>query len=90
MVGSLPFQVVFHPNDMVTSEALVGVKSVDSGVVVRCQVGESTCTWSVEYFIAQSHIYPCFTGKLSTLTHFPFKPGCEDYSFLDQAVENFE
>ena len=29
-------------------------------------------------------------GKASTLTHFPFKPVCEDYSFLYQAVEDFE
>ena len=29
-------------------------------------------------------------GKVSTLTHFPLKPGCEDYAFLDQAVEDFE
>ena len=29
-------------------------------------------------------------GKVSTLTHFQLKPGCENYSFLDQAVEDFE
>ena len=29
-------------------------------------------------------------GKVSTLTHFPFEPGCEDYSFLDQPVEDLE
>ena len=27
---------------------------------------------------------------VSTLTHFPLEPGCADYSFLDQAVKNFE
>ena len=27
---------------------------------------------------------------MSTLTHFPLEPDCEDYSFLDQAVEDFE
>ena len=29
-------------------------------------------------------------GKVSSLTHFPLGPGCEDYSFLDQAVADFE
>ena len=36
-----------------------------------------------------SHIYPRFTGKVSSLTHFPLEPDCEDYSFLDQAVADF-
>ena len=29
-------------------------------------------------------------GKVSSLTNFPHEPGCEDYSFLDQAVADFE
>ena len=29
-------------------------------------------------------------GKVSTLTHFPLVPGCEDYSFLDRAAKDFE
>ena len=29
-------------------------------------------------------------GTVSSLNHFPLEPGCEDYSFLDQAVANFE
>ena len=29
-------------------------------------------------------------GKMSALSHFTLVPGCEDYSFLDQAVEDFE
>ena len=29
-------------------------------------------------------------GKLSTLTDFLLKPGCEDYSFVDQATADFE
>ena len=37
-----------------------------------------------------SNIYPGFTGKVSSLTHFPMEPGCEDYSFLDQAMADFE
>ena len=36
------------------------------------------------------HIHPVFTGKVSSLTHFPLEPGCEDYSFLDQAVAYFD
>ena len=49
-----------------------------------------THTWSAEQIVAHSHIYPRFTGKMSSLTHFPLKPGCEDYAFLDQAVADFE
>ena len=48
------------------------------------------CTWSAEQFVAHSHIYPGFMGKVSSLTHFPLEPGCEDFSFLDQAVADFE
>ena len=51
---------------------------------------EFTCTWSAEQFVAHSHIYPGFTGRVSSLTHFPLEPGCEDYSFLDLAVNDFE
>ena len=29
-------------------------------------------------------------GKVYALTHFSLEPGCEDYCFLDQAVEDFE
>ena len=36
------------------------------------------------------HICPGFIGKVSSLTDFPMEPGCEDYSFLDQAVADFE
>ena len=43
-----------------------------------------------QWFVAQSHIYSEFTGKVSSLIHFPLEPGCEDYSFLDQAVAGFE
>ena len=41
-------------------------------------------------FVAYSNIYPEFTGNVSSLTHIPVEPGCEDYSFLDQAVADFE
>ena len=70
------------PSDnIVHSASMIGVKPVDSGVVIGYQVDEFTCTLSVELFVAHSHIYPGFTGKVSSLTHFPLEPGCEDYSF---------
>ena len=68
----------------------MGIKPGDSGVVIGYQVDEFTCTWSAEQFVAHSHIYAGFTGKVSSLTHFPLEPGCEDYAFLDQAVADFE
>ena len=77
-------------NDMVNSESVMGVKPADSGVVIGYQVDESTHTWSAEQFVACSHIYPGFTGKVSSLTHFPLELGCDDYSFLDQTVADFE
>ena len=40
--------------------------------------------------MAHSHIYPGFTGKVSSLTHFTLEPGYEDYAFLDQAVADFK
>ena len=49
-----------------------------------------TCTWSAEWFVVHPHIYPGFTGKALSLTHFPLEPGCEDYFFLDQVVADFE
>ena len=66
------------------------LKPGDSGVVIGYQVDEFTRTWSAEQFVACSHINPGFTGKVSSLTHFPLEPGCEDYAFLDQAVVDFE
>ena len=38
----------------------------------------------------QSHINPAIMGKVSTLTNFPLKPGFENYSFLDKAVEDVD
>ena len=77
-------------DDMVDSESVIGVKPGDSSVVIGYQVDEFTHTWSAEQFVAHSHIYPGFAGKVSSLTHFPLEPGCEDYAFLDQAVADFE
>ena len=75
---------------MVNSESAMGIKPGDSGVVIGYQVDEFTDTGLAEWFVAHSHIYPGFTGKVLSLTHFPLEPGCEDYSFLDQAVADFE
>ena len=44
------------------------VKPGDSGVVIEYQVDEFTHTWSAEQFVAHSHIYSGFTGKVSSLT----------------------
>ena len=77
-------------DDAVNSDSVMGIKPGDSGVVIGYQVDEFTCTWSAEQFVAHSHIYPGFTGKVSSLIHFPLEPGCEDYAFLDQAVADFE
>ena len=72
-------------------DSVMGIKPGDSSVVIRYnQVDEFTCTWSVEQFVACPHIYPGFSGKVSSLTHFLLEPGCEDYAFLDQAVADFE
>ena len=58
-------------DDTVDSESVMGIKLGDSSVVIGYQVDEFTCTWSAEHFVACSHIYPRFTGKLSSLTYFP-------------------
>ena len=77
-------------DDAVYPDSVMGIKHGDSGVVIGYQVDEFICTWSAEWFVAHSHIYPGFTGKVSSLTHFPLEQGCEDYAFLDQAVADFE
>ena len=77
-------------DDVVDPASVMAIKPGDSSVVIGYQVDEFTCTWSAEQFVACSHIYPGFTGKVSSLTHFPLEPGCEDYAFLDQAVADFE
>ena len=68
----------------------MGIKPGDSGVVIGYQMDEFTHPQSAEQFVVHSHIYPGFTGKVSSLTHFPLELGCEDYSFLDQALVDFE
>ena len=41
-------------------------------------------------FIAWSHIYSDSIGKVAWLIPFQLKPGCEDYSFLEQICADFE
>ena len=77
-------------DDTVNSESVMGIKPGDSSVVTGYQVDEFTCSWSAEWFVTHSHIYPEFTGNMSSLTHFPLEAGIEDYSFLDQAMADFE
>ena len=77
-------------DDTVNSESVMGITSGDSGVVIGYQVDEFTHTLYVEWFVPHFHIYPRSTDKVSSLTHFPLEPGCEDYAFLDQAVADFE
>ena len=77
-------------DDGVDSNSVMGIKPGDSGVVIGYQVDKFTRTWSAEQFVACSHIYPGFTGKVSSLSHFPLEPGCEDYAFLDLAVTGFK
>ena len=77
-------------DDAVNSDSVLSVKPGDSSVVIGYQIDEFTHTWPAEWFVACSHVYPGFTGKVSSLTHFPLESGCEDYAFLDQAVADFE
>ena len=86
----LLFQVWCHQMMWLILILLWALKPGDSSVVIGYQVDEFTHTWSAEWFVACSHIYLGFTGKVSSLTHFPLGPGCEDYAFLDQAVADFE
>ena len=89
-VEGSPIQGLVPSNVIVNSKSVVGIKPGDSGVVIGYQVDEFTRMWSVEQCVAHFHIYSGFTGKVSSLTHFPLEPRCEDYSFLDQAVADFE
>ena len=82
MVGEgSSFPCLVPSNVTVDSESAVGIKPGDSGMVIGYQVDE---------FLAHSHIYPVFTGKVSSLTSLPLEPECEDYSFLDQAVTDLK
>ena len=69
-----PFPGLVPSDDMVDFEFVMGIKPGDSGVVIGYQVDEVTHTWSAEWFVGHSHIYPMFTGKVSSL--FLSGPGC--------------
>ena len=59
---------------MEDSESVVGMKPGDYCLVIGYLVDEFICTWSTQHFVASSHIYPGFMGKVSSLTHFPLEP----------------
>ena len=73
-VGS-SFPGLVPSDDTVNSESVMGIKPDDSGVVIGCQLDEFTHTWSAETFVAHFHIYSGLTGKISSLTHFPWNQG---------------
>ena len=77
-------------DDVVNSESVMGIIPGDSSVMIGYHVDEFTHTWSAEQFVAYCHIYPGFTGTVSSLTHFPLESGCEGYAFFNQAVADFE
>ena len=51
-------------DDTVNSESAMGIKPDDSGVVIGYHFDDFTHIWSVEQFVAHSHIYPGFTSKV--------------------------
>ena len=57
-------------DDGVNSDSVMGIKPGDSGVVIGYQVDEFTRTWSTEQFVACTHIYPGFTGKVARIMPF--------------------
>ena len=75
---------------MGNSKSVVGIEPGDCSVVIGYQVDDFTHTWLLEHFGAWSHIYPALIGKVSTLSYIQLELGCEDYSFVDQAVADFE
>ena len=64
--GWVSFPGLVPCDDTVDSESMMGVKPGHSGEVIGCQVDEFTCTWSAEWFVAHSHIYP---GSLERWHH---------------------
>ena len=60
--GGVFFSRLFSTSN-VMANSVVGVKPGDSGMVIGYQVDEFTCTWSSEFFIAQSHIYSEFMAR---------------------------
>ena len=91
MVGrgsSLPGFV--PPIDMFDLKSVVDIQPGDFSVVIGYKVDEFTHIWSLEFFVAPSHIYPGFTGKGVTPNHFLLEPGCQECSLFDQRVADFE
>ena len=69
-------------------ESAEGIKFGDSSVVIGHQVDEFTHTLSAVFCCQIIHLP--WVHKQSVNSHVPLEPGCEDYSFLDQAVADFE
>ena len=65
MVGRGLFNVWLH---LMTQLTVLGIQPDGSGLVIWYQGDVFTCTWSEEWFVAHSHIYPGFTNKVSPLT----------------------
>ena len=88
--GSSSLPGLVPSSDTGNSESLVGITPSDSDAMITYQVDEFIHTWSMEQFVANSHIYQGFICKVSSLNHFPLEPGCEGYSFLDQTIAGVE
>ena len=84
------FKIWFHPVAWLT----LNLWLVLILVILVCWLGirlMSLLTPGLQSGLLFIHTFTLgFTGKVSSLNHFPLKPGCEDYSFLDQVVANFE
>ena len=89
--SSLPGLV--QSDDEVNSESVMGIKPGDSGVVIGYQIDEFIHTLCAEWFVACSHIYPAFTGKVSSLTHllilFPHCPRLREMLYLCLKCMNY-
>ena len=57
--------------------------------LIGYHVDKFTHTW-LRRLVVVSQIYISHKGKVVTLVHFPLGPGYEDYTFVDQAVEDVE
>ena len=89
MVGS-SFAGLVPSIDMVDSEPLVGIKAIDSGVVLRFQVDAFTHTWPAEHLFLNHKYTSDVSDNVLTLVHSPHELGCEEYLFFNQAVRQFE
>ena len=72
---------------MVNSKSVVGIQASDSSLVIGDQADEFTLTWLKECLVAWLCIHAVFKGKMSTLTHFPLEPWCDDYSFWTKHLQ---